>query len=131
MPALANQPLDRLRSALVFYVEITGRRPTLEFALIADVNDTDHEVAALIDFAQGILCHVNLIPLNPLGASEPPPDDPARSGTGLAPSRPERRAAIVARLQEAGVECSVRQARGLDISGACGQLKGYVAPLLL
>jgi 23S rRNA (adenine2503-C2)-methyltransferase len=127
MPALANQPLDRLCSELASYVESTGRRPTLEFALIANVNDTDREVAALIAFAQQLLCHVNLIPLNPSGASAPALQSPARDGAGLLPSRPERCAAIAERLQKAGIECSVRRARGLDISGACGQLKGQVA----
>jgi 23S rRNA (adenine2503-C2)-methyltransferase len=132
MPALANQPLDRLQAELASYVEATGRRPTLEYALIAGVNDTDREVAALIAFAQKILCHVNLIPLNPLGASAAATGNPGRGGAkgggdGFSPSRPERCVAIATRLQNAGIECSVRRARGLDISGACGQLKGQVA----
>jgi 23S rRNA (adenine2503-C2)-methyltransferase len=133
MPTLANQPLDRLRSALVLYAEKTGRRPTLEYALIAGVNDTPHELAALIGFARGILCHVNLIPLNPVAFGGGAGDGDSNgtgggrvggSGVALLPSPPERRMAVAAQLREAGIECSVRRSRGSDISGACGQLKG-------
>jgi 23S rRNA (adenine2503-C2)-methyltransferase len=116
MPALAHQPLDELRQTLMFYAENTGRRPSLEFILIAGVNDTPHEVEALVAFAHGMLCHVNLIPFNPL-------NDTSSSGTVYAPSSPERCAAIATRLQEANIECSLRRSRGADIAAACGQLK--------
>jgi 23S rRNA (adenine2503-C2)-methyltransferase len=123
MPALAKQPLSLLRAGLIAYAETMGRRPSLEFTLIDGVNDTPREIDALVAFAHGILCHVNLIPLNP---AVPPP---LRASGGplspvFAPSPPEHRAAIVARLRGAGIECSVRRSRGADIAGACGQLKG-------
>jgi 23S rRNA (adenine2503-C2)-methyltransferase len=119
MPSLANQPLDTLRSALVLYGEKTGRRPSLEFTLIAGINDTAAEVDALIGFARGMLCHINLIPLNP--------GTPLSPQGALAPYVPSSHAhciAIAKRLQSAGIECSVRRSRGADINGACGQLKG-------
>jgi 23S rRNA (adenine2503-C2)-methyltransferase len=110
MPTLASQTLDRLRSTLTLYAEATGRRPSLEFTLIDGVNDTTREIDALIAFARGMLCHVNLIPLNTAGS--------------FAPSPPDRIAAIVARLHKTDIECSLRRSRGADIAGACGQLKG-------
>lgn len=118
MPALAGQPLDELRSALVFYAETTGRRPSLEFTLIRGVNDTPHEIDALIAFARGMLCHINLIPLNSVDGNS------AWSSRKESPS--ERAPAIIAQLRKAGIECSLRRSRGADIAGACGQLKGEV-----
>ncbi|MDR1015064.1 MAG: 23S rRNA (adenine(2503)-C(2))-methyltransferase RlmN [Coriobacteriales bacterium] len=116
MPALAQQPLAALREALASYGERTRRRPSLEVTLVSQVNDTPAEVEALIGFARGMLCHVNLIPLNP-------PSPPLSEGIGPS-SPPERCAAIASQLQAAGVECSIRRSRGMDIGGACGQLKG-------
>ncbi|MDR0347638.1 MAG: 23S rRNA (adenine(2503)-C(2))-methyltransferase RlmN [Coriobacteriales bacterium] len=125
MPALANQPLPALRLALISYGDKTGRRPSLEFTLISGLNDTEDEIDALISFARGMLCHVNLIPLNPRGAGLT-----GDLSTGLAPtfspSLPERVNSIAARLAKAGIECSLRRSRGADIDGACGQLKGGI-----
>ena len=113
MPGLANQPLSALRTALLNYLDKTGRRLTLEVTLIANVNDTTVELAALVDFARNMLCHVNLIALNP---SEPK--------AALMPSPPARCREIAATLAAAGIECSIRRSRGADIAAACGQLKG-------
>ena len=51
------------------YAERSGRRPTLEYALAAGVNDTDAELDALVAFARGMLVHVNLIPVNPVAGA--------------------------------------------------------------
>jgi 23S rRNA (adenine2503-C2)-methyltransferase len=142
MPALAGQPLKSLRLALIAYAEKGGRRPSLEFTLIAGVNDTPREIDALVAFARGMLCHVNLIPLNPLGTTgnrskadaDTTGDNKAgaaytsRAGLLYTSSAAERCAAIAKQLQEAGIECSIRRSRGTDISGACGQLKGSLLP---
>lgn len=111
MPGVRGMRLDRLREALVDYAGRTGRRPSLEYALIAGVNDTDDELTALVRFAQGMLVHVNLIPVNPV------------IGAGFAASASERASAFVAALAAVGVEASVRAERGADIDAACGQLK--------
>ena len=113
MPSLANQPLNALRAALLKYLDKTGRRLTLEVTLIANVNDTATELAALIDFARNMLCHVNLITLNP-----------SESKAAIAPSPPARCREIATALTAAGIECSIRRSRGADIAAACGQLKG-------
>lgn len=110
MPALRSQTLTRLRAALVRYAAETGRRPSLEYALIEGVNDSPGELAALVDFCTGLLCHVNLIPVNPAAA--------------LAHRRPpdERVAGFLEGLVAAGVPATVRAERGTDIEAACGQL---------
>jgi 23S rRNA (adenine2503-C2)-methyltransferase len=110
MPGVRRWPLHLLRASLVRYAESTGRRPTLEYALMSGVNDTAEEVAALVSFARGWACHVNLIPVNPVA--------------GAPVSRPDRTrtAAVVDALRAAGIEVSVRTERGVDIDAACGQL---------
>lgn len=110
MPGVRTQTLDRLRQALMEYSATTGRRPSLEFALIEGVNDSEAEVRALVTFCDGLLAHVNLIPVNPTGAThvERPGHDIVRR--------------FLSQLQAAGVPASVRTERGTDIDAACGQL---------
>ncbi len=111
MPGVRKYTLDRLRDSLVSYGESTGRRPSLEYALIAGQNDSDEELEALLRFCTKMLCHVNLIPVNSV------------SGTGFKPSPPERVEEFARALGRAGIEVSIRTPRGSDIAGACGQLK--------
>lgn len=110
MPGVRRWPLARLQETLIDYSQRTGRRPTLEFALIAGENDTPAEISALVGFARGWMCHVNLIPVNPV------------AGTGTARPSDARVASALAALSAAGVEASVRAERGGDIDAACGQL---------
>lgn len=110
MPGVRGVPLAKVRKALVAYAA-TGRRPTLEFALIAGVNDAPAELDALVGFCRGLPCHVNLIPLNPVG------------GTGLRASGRDTASHFRETLMRAGVEASVRVERGADIDAACGQLR--------
>lgn len=111
MPGVKGAKLPELRVALEEYATRTGRRPSLEYALIAGQNDTDAELQALVDFTQGLLVHVNLIPVNPV------------AGSGLSRSGPDRAREFVSRLAAVGVEASIRTERGADIEAACGQLK--------
>jgi 23S rRNA (adenine2503-C2)-methyltransferase len=110
MPGVKRWPLTLLQSTLIDYTQRTGRRPTLEFALIAGENDTPAEVSALVAFARGWMCHVNLIPVNPV------------SGSGAGRPAESRVKEVAAALGAAGVETSVRVERGTDIDAACGQL---------
>lgn len=110
MPGVRRWPLTALQAALIDYTQRTGRRPTLEFALIAGENDTPAEVAALVAFTRGWMCHVNLIPVNPV------------EGVGAARPLATRVTEVAAALADAGVEASVRVERGTDIDAACGQL---------
>lgn len=111
MPGVKGVSLTDLRTSLIEYAEKTGRRPSLEFALVAGVNDTDEEVRALIEFTRGLLVHVNLIPVNPVTES------------GLMRPDPDRPQAVATRLERAGITATVRAERGSDIDAACGQLR--------
>jgi len=110
MPSLRTQRLPRLREALAHYTERTGRRVSLEYALIEGVNDSARELEALIGFCTGLLCHVNLIPVNPTGRRSHA--RPAAEQVG----------SFLRALTAAGIEATVRSERGADIEAACGQL---------
>ncbi len=111
MPGVRRYPLEQLRDSLISYSKSTGRRPTLEYALIDGENDTDEELAALAAFTKKMLCHVNLIPMNPVKKS------------GFKRSEPERAQEFARVLGRQGTEVTVRAERGVDIDAACGQLK--------
>lgn len=111
MPGVKGVALPRLRESLAAYAASTGRRPTLEYSLMAGVNDTPAELDALVEFCRGLLVHVNLIPVNPVEES------------GFSASPPERIAEFAEALKASGTEASVRAERGADIDAACGQLR--------
>jgi 23S rRNA (adenine2503-C2)-methyltransferase len=111
MPGVRALGLPSLRAALVAYAEKTGRRPSLEYALIDGVNDSPAELSALVGFCGGMLVHVNLIPVNPV------------TDTDFARSPTQRLLAFERGLSDAGIEVSVRSERGADIDAACGQLR--------
>lgn len=115
MPGVKKLSLLNLYSAMGEYVNITGRRPTYEYALISGVNDTNDELEALCDFCRETLCHVNLIQLNDV------------EGSRFRPSTPQRAEEFVRRLGSVGVEATIRNSRGADIDAACGQLKQRLA----
>jgi len=115
MPGVSGIDLQMLRSTLVTYAEKTGRRPSLEYALIDGINDTDEELAALIRFAKHKLVHVNLIPVNPVVES------------GFRRSNDARIRTFERGLRDAGIEVSLRAERGTDIDAACGQLRQRVS----
>ncbi|SED16669.1 ribosomal RNA large subunit methyltransferase N [Rhodococcus gordoniae] len=124
-----HTPDDELRDTLVpvnnrwsvaevleaarYYADKTGRRVSIEYALIRDVNDQPWRADMLgkkLHKALGSLVHVNLIPLNPTPGSE----------WDASPKDVERE--FVRRVQAQGVSCTVRDTRGQEIAAACGQL---------
>jgi 23S rRNA (adenine2503-C2)-methyltransferase len=92
------------------YARRTGRRVSIEYAMIRDVNDQPWRADLLGRLLAGQLAHVNLIPLNPTPGSE----------WDASPRHVERE--FVRRLRAAGVSTTVRDTRGREIDGACGQL---------
>lgn len=113
MPHAASQPLAKLKQALIDYLEATNRRVTIEYTLIDGMNDSNKDLSALLSFLDGLLCHVNLIPLNKV---EDSPFQPSQDG-------------VIERWLEAitaqGAEATIRHSKGQDIFGACGQLKNH------
>ena len=111
MPRVANQKLPELKRALSRYIQRTNRRITFEYLLMSGINDSGSDLSALLDFCDGLLCHVNILPMNAVKGS---PFQPASHGTV---------ALWQSKLNAAGIEATLRHSRGSDIAGACGQLK--------
>jgi len=112
IPANKRYPLDRLLAATKLYVERTGRRVTFEYALIDGLNDSDNHARHVARILQGLLCHVNLIPMNPT------------IGCAYQPSPQERILRFQEILTKAHIQTTVRLRRGLDLDAGCGQLRG-------
>jgi len=110
LPVNKKYPLAQLIDACREYVELTNRRITFEWALIRDVNDTPEQARKLASLVRGLLCHVNVIPLNP-----------TRKYPGQATTR-DRAATFCAELEKAGIPATIRIRRGIDIQAGCGQL---------
>jgi 23S rRNA (adenine2503-C2)-methyltransferase len=100
------------------YAEKTGRRVSIEYALIRDINDQAWRADLLGKKLKGHLAHVNLIPLNPT------------PGSKWTASRPSDQDEFVRRLEAHGVPVTVRDTRGREIDGACGQLAAKASDLL-
>lgn len=111
MPIANKFTIDELIEACKKYIEITGRRISFEYAIIKDVNDSPHCAAMLAERLKGMLCHVNLIPVNNVEENEF--IKPDRNGI-------ERFKAL---LEAKGLNVTVRRELGSDISASCGQLR--------
>lgn len=111
MPINEKYPLDALMATCKKYIEQTGRRITFEYALVEGVNDTTEMIDLLARKLRGMLCHVNLIPLNPVNE------------TGLLGTKRKTAKDLQARLEAKGISATVRRELGSDIDGACGQLR--------
>lgn len=111
MPVNRKYPLEELFKAARDYTEETGRRVSFEYALIRGENDRNEDVALLKKRLRGMLCHINLIPLNRVAE------------TGFEGSGRKRAEEIACELDKAGISATVRRELGADIDGACGQLR--------
>jgi len=114
MPVNKKHKIADVIEACRYYVEQTGRRVTFEWALISGVNDTPEVAKRLASRLKGLMCHVNAIPLNPT--------------TGYSGKATDRQRAILFKetLEQAGIPCTIRMRRGIDIQAGCGQLAGQV-----
>ena len=131
MPINKRYPIADLLEACKAHIEITNRRITFEYALIDGVNDREEHAKALARLLAGMLCHVNLIPLNKieemdsvestLGATSH--DDPTPGAkSSVAPSRSSAEA-FRKILESRGITATLRREMGDDIDAACGQLR--------
>ncbi|MGD9517659.1 23S rRNA (adenine(2503)-C(2))-methyltransferase RlmN [Mycolicibacterium sp.] len=113
VPVNNRWKVDEVLDAARYYADVTGRRVSIEYALIRDVNDQPWRADLLgkkLHGKLGPLVHVNLIPLNPTPGSE----------WDASPKPVERE--FVRRVRAKGVSCTVRDTRGREIAAACGQL---------
>lgn len=114
MPVAQAYALEDVLDAARYYIQRTGRRVILEYALIGGLNDAPEQAEALSQLLRGMQCHVNVIPLN---------DVPERNLSG---STPQRVQAFLQVLERRGISATQRREMGADIEGACGQLRRKV-----
>jgi 23S rRNA (adenine2503-C2)-methyltransferase len=112
MPVNKRFKIADVIDACKYYVDKTHRRVTFEWALINGVNDSPETARKLASRLKGLLCHVNAIPLNPTAGY-----------SGQATDR-QRANLFKETLEQAGVPCTIRMRRGIDINAGCGQLAG-------
>lgn len=110
VPLNRRWPVAEVVAAARDHARATGRRVSYEVTLIAGVNDTPTDAAALAELLAGDLAHVNLIPMNPVAHTP---------WTASPPEAVERFAAV---LRRAGIPVTIRSNRGVEIGAACGQL---------
>ncbi len=111
MPIAKKYTIKELMDACRYYISKTNRRVTFEYALIKDKNNTDREARKLVELLRGMLCHVNLIPINPIAERdyEKPNIEYINKFKNY--------------LDKNKIPVSIRNSMGSDISGACGQLR--------
>ncbi len=111
MPIAGQYDIKDAVQAMRDYANQTGRRVTFEYSLIHGENDTDEDASRLADLVSGIMCHINLIPVNPVRERNF--------------ERPNHEAVIAfqKKLENYGINVTIRRELGRDIDGACGQLR--------
>jgi 23S rRNA (adenine2503-C2)-methyltransferase len=124
LPINRRYPIRDVMDAISEYIQRTNRRVTFEYAMMDGINDMPElaaELAALLKPLRsptgGVMCHVNLIPLNPVAES---PYQPSNEADALAFQRV---------LERNGIPATVRLRRGIDIDAGCGQLRRRVAAM--
>jgi 23S rRNA (adenine2503-C2)-methyltransferase len=110
MPVNRRWPIDQLLAAARRFPLAHNRRITFEYVLLAGVNDSEADAAALPQLLRGIPCKVNLIPWNPF------------AGRDFKRPSEARILAFQAALRTGGLPVYIRTPRGDDIDAACGQL---------
>lgn len=115
VPVNKGYPVDELLASVERYIAKTHRRVTFEYALMNGINDSAELAHELGEKLHRLLCHVNVIPLNPIPDSK------------FQPSTDEDTQHFVEILHEYGVSATVRLRRGIEINAGCGQLRRAVA----
>ena len=112
VPINRRYPIATLMAAVDRYIAKTRRRVSFEYALMRGINDSEQTARDLAELLRGRLCHVNIIPLNPVDVLPYERPDP------------EGIECFAEILRVAGIPTTVRYSRGTDIDAACGQLRG-------
>ncbi|QUH21686.1 23S rRNA (adenine(2503)-C(2))-methyltransferase RlmN [Alkaliphilus sp. B6464] len=111
MPVAKKYSIKELIASCRYYIDKTSRRITFEYALIKGVNDGQKDANELSTLLKGMLCHVNLIPVNSV------------EERGYKKPSIETIKSFQQVLKKSGIEATVRREMGSDINAACGQLR--------
>jgi 23S rRNA (adenine2503-C2)-methyltransferase len=111
MPIANKYSIAEIIEVSKYYINKTNRRLTFEYALVKDLNDSKQDAEKLSTLLAGMLCHVNLIPINEIKENE------------LKTSSKDNVAEFKKVLENNNVQVTIRREMGLDINAACGQLR--------
>jgi 23S rRNA (adenine2503-C2)-methyltransferase len=111
MPIANAYSIKEVIDACKYYIKKTNRRVTFEYSLIKGVNDSQEDAKKLASLLKGMLCHVNLIPINKVDERDYEKPDK----TYIYKFRDN--------LQKENIPATIRREMGADINGACGQLR--------
>ena len=111
MPIANKYSIKEILDACRYYIEKTNRRITFEYSQVKDVNDSEEDAKALGGLLKGLLCHVNLIPVNEIKENS------------FKRSSEKTISIFENTLKKLGLEVTVRREMGSDINAACGQLR--------
>lgn len=111
MPIARRYEIHEVLDACRYYFDKTGRRISFEYSLVGGVNDTDEDAGALLTLLQGMNCHINLIPVNPIKERD------------YVQSEQRDISRFKNNLEKNGKTVTIRREMGRDIDGACGQLR--------
>ena len=111
MPVAGKYGLQEVIEACRDYFASTGRRITFEYSLMGGINDSREDARQLARLIQGMNCHVNLIPVNPVDERD------------YAQPSPQQVSNFKNNLEKYGINVTIRREMGRDIDGACGQLR--------
>ena len=118
MPVAKKYSVEEVMRAAKNYFEVTGRRVTFEYALVAGKNDSKYDADRLSALLKGFPCHVNLIPVNPVNERS------------FRPPRGDETVNFQNKLEKNRINVTIRREMGSDINGACGQLrKSYISKI--
>jgi len=112
VPINRTHPISRVMTSARIYAEVTGRKIAFEYVVVPGLNDTPEQAKRLAELIRNLPAMVNVIPQNPV------------PGEG----KPDRASAtaFAVRLKQHQVEVAVRRSRGVEVLGACGQLRGRI-----
>ncbi len=111
MPVAKKYSIKEIIKSCNYYISKTNRRITFEYSLIKGKNDSEREAKKLVELLKGMLCHVNLIPINPIEEREFEKPDMEYINR------------FKNYLDKKNIPVTIRNSMGADISGACGQLR--------
>ena len=114
MPIANRYSIEELIDACRYYISLTNRRVTFEYALVRGHNDSHGHAAALAKLLEGLLCHVNLIPVNECGGK-------SKKFFSPTPRREAQNFSDI--LGKSHIQSSIRRTIGSDVNAACGQLR--------
>ncbi len=118
VPVNRRYPVAEVLAAARRFESATNRIPTIEYCMLAGINDSDTQAAHLADLLQNFRAHINLIPYNPIG--------PALSGATYQRPSTQRMLSFIQILRDRNIVAHFRHTRGDDVNAACGQLRETV-----